>query len=211
MLHNKLCLVLLICCITLLSSCTLRAQKSKPVKFSYYTAVDATEFQSVGIIPFYYAPDIGPSARIIDKTMTAAIRELGSFETSIIQSSLRDQVLGADIQTLSAIDPFTLREIRQVTHVDAIIIGRVAQYDGYDPISIGVECHMVSCTDGRTLWSASAHFDSQRTDIQEDISNWYKRSVGKGNENIGSWELTLHTPKLFCRYVSDRLAASVLF
>ncbi len=194
----------------LTSGCELRHAKAKPTNYSYYTAANTKQFQRIGIIPFYYAEKVGKSASIIDKTMTAAVRELGAFEVSIISEKMRNELFGSEVIALSAIDPYTLREIRQRTHVDAIIIGRVEQYDGYDPISIGVECHMVSCTDAQTMWSASAHFDSRRRDIQDDIKRWYRYAVGKGNETIGGWELTLHTPELFCRYVSDRLAASVL-
>lgn len=194
-----------------LSSCELRQAKAKPVKYSYYTAANATSFQRVAVIPFYYADDVGSSARAIDKTMTAAIRELGVYEVAVITEEMRDELFGTDIPSLSAIDPYKLREIRQRTHVDAIIIGHVQQYDGFDPISIGVECHMVSCTDAQSMWSASGHFDSRRLDIQEDIRSWYRYAVGRGNQTIGGWELTLHTPELFCRYVSDRLAASVLY
>lgn len=204
-------ITLTILCCLLLPSCTLRSGNSKPVQFSYYTAVNVSSFRRIGIIPFYYAQDVGSSAHIIDTSMTAAIRELGMFETTIISKELRDKVLGADVTTLSAIDPFKLRELRQITHVDAIIIGRIEQYDGFDPMSMGLECHMVSCTDARTLWSANAHFDSRRRDVQEDIQKWHRRAVGLGNTSIGGWQLTLHTPQLFTRYVSDRLAASVLF
>ena len=202
---------LMLCAIFCFSGCELRSSKARPVDFSYFTAPHATEYTRVGIIPFYLNSDVGDSAKAIDNAMTAAVRELGVYEVTTISQEIRDELFGSSVPALSAIDPFTLREIRQRTHVDAIIIGHVQQYDGYDPISIGIECHMVSCTDAQSVWSASGHFDGRRRDIQDDMRKWHYYATGKGNQSIGGWELALHTPELFCRYVSDRLAASVLY
>jgi hypothetical protein len=43
--------------------------------------------------------------------------------------------------------------------------------------------------------------------VQREIEHWYGRAITSGN--IAGWKQTLESPKLFTRYVAERLALSI--
>ena len=54
-------------------------------------------------------------------------------------------------------------------------------------------------------------WDSASRAVQDDIKAWQYEKRGSGNEVVGGWKITMSSsPSYFSRYVSDRLAASVL-
>ena len=53
--------------------------------------------------------------------------------------------------------------------------------------------------------------DAGRKQIQDDLRLWYRDSAGGANASVSEWRSALQSPRLFARYVSDRLAASVLW
>jgi hypothetical protein len=68
---------------------------------------------------------------------------------------------------------------------------------------------LVSVADGSVLWSASAHLDSGRSDVQKDLRWWHDHSNGGGLATISGWRLAMTSPSIFSRYVADRLIETI--
>ena len=206
MLRYCLCLLTLI----LVSACSTRDTASDARVFSYYTG-DTNSVNRVVYFPLYYSTRVGRSAERFNDGLAGSFRELGQMEVIIATHLQRDQLLQHDPLEVNHISSENLRSIFQRFNCDAVIIGRIEQYDSYDPISIGLRCKMVSCLDGSVVWSAAGHFDSKRADIQDDIRDWYESTIGINRPSLTGWQGTMQSPTLYARYVSDRLAASFLW
>ena len=178
--------------------------------FSYYTG-DINSVSRVVYFPLYHGTRVGRSAERFDDGLASSFRELGHMEVIVATHMQRDHLLKHDPLEVNHMSSDDLRAIFQAFNCDAVIIGRIEQYDSYDPISIGLRCKMISCLDGAITWSAAGHFDSKRADIQDDIRDWHQATIGKNRPDLTGWQGTMQSPTLYARYVSDRLAASFLW
>lgn len=207
---NRRFSLLLLGILIVMSACQGRGSSGLPTEYPFHTLPMATEPRRVVVVPFYLGDEVGKEAAIMDEAMATALRELGEYEVASIDRKQRDLLFGNPHSKLRNLNTENLRLFRTRYRADALLIGRIDHYDSYDPIAIGVEAHLISCHDGLTLWSAVAHFDSARRDIQEDLEFWYQDVIGTGQNRIGGWQLALQSPRLFARYTSDRLAASII-
>jgi hypothetical protein len=185
-------------------------QRHEPVQreiLSYHTTIEAAHLRRVAVLPFHRAEGIGRSAGAMDENMTAALRELGLHEVLTVSVAERDNLLKRDVIRANRITTDELLALRDALKCDGVLIGRIEQFTSYDPIAIGVTADLVSCLDGSVLWSATGHFDGSRSDVQREVENWYDRAITSGG--IAGWKQTLESPKLFTRYVAERLALSI--
>jgi len=174
---------------------------------SFHTSVEASQLRRVAVLPFHRAEGIGRSASAMDESMTSALRELGLHEVLTVSIAERDLLLKRDVIRANSITTDELLGLRDALKCDGVLIGRIEQFTSYDPLAIGVTADLVSCLDGSVVWSATGHFDGSRSDVQQEIENWYGRAI-KSN-NIAGWRQTLESPKLFTRYVAERLSLSI--
>lgn len=174
---------------------------------SFHTTVEATALRRVAVLPFHRADGVGRSASAMDDSMTAALRELGLHEVLTVSISERDALLKRDVIRSNRITTDELLALRDRLKCDGVLIGRIEQFTSYDPLAIGITADLVSCLDGSVVWSATGHFDGSRGDVQREIEHWYGRAITSGN--IAGWKQTLESPKLFTRYVAERLALSI--
>jgi hypothetical protein len=174
---------------------------------SFHTTIEASQLRRVAVLPFHRADGIGRSAGAMDDSMTSALRELGVHEVLTVSIAERDTLLKRDVIRANRITTDELLALRDALKCDGVLIGRIEQFTSYDPLAIGVTADLVSCLDGSVLWSATGHFDGSRSDVQKEIESWYDRTVISGN--IAGWRQTLESPKLFTRYVAERMALSI--
>lgn len=178
--------------------------------FSYNTAPSLPQISRVVVVPTWLAGDVGRSGRSLDQTMPAAIRDLGRFDVVTTTIAERDALIGVDVLQRGEIPLEALIAVREAYRADALLVLRCDQFSSYDPVSVSVQAAMMSCYDGSRLWQASGLFDGATKTVQQDIRAWYEGARGVALEDIAGWRGTLHSPRLFARYVSDRLAGSVL-
>lgn len=186
------------------------SSRHEPVQreiLSYHTTFEATQLRRVAVLPFHRADGIGRSASAMDESMTSALRELGLHEVLSVSQTERDTLLKRDVIRSNRITTDELLALRDALKCDGVLIGRIEQFTSYDPLAIGVTADLVSCLDGSVLWSATGHFDGSRSDVQKEIENWYDRAIS--SHNIAGWKQTLESPKMFTRYVAERLALSI--
>ncbi len=192
-----------------LAGCWSRKPAEPLARFASHTCPQASEIRRIAVLPLALGDGVGRSAAAIDAAMAASLRELDCYEVVAVDDNRRDALLAHDPVLANGISSGDLLRLRDALQVDGVLLGRVDQFHGYDPLAIGLTLHLVSCIDGTVLWSATGHFDSARGDIQRDIQRWHKGAMGDGQRSITGWKATLSSPTLFCRYVGDRLAASV--
>lgn len=176
--------------------------------FPYHRDTAINETRRVLLLPAFRGTAVGRSARSVDQAMATAWRELGLFEVVRIDDQARDLILAEDVLAGASIASEALRRFRVAYGVDAILVSRIDHLQSYDPVAIGLQAALVDCGDGTVLWSGSGHFDSARHDVQDDIASWYDATIGQANQHIAGWRSTLQSPRLFARYVCDRLAAT---
>ena len=186
-----------------------RAEPVQHETLSSHTSPHAAALRRVAVLPFSLADSVGRSARVMDASMTAALRELGLHEVITVSVVQCEKLLPRDVIQSNHIGTDELLALRDALHCDGVIVGRIEQFDGFDPLSMGVTAALVSCLDGTVTWSATAHFDSRRKDVQDDIQAWYERTAGTNNESIAGWKLTLKSPQMFTRYCAEKLALSI--
>jgi TolB-like protein len=163
----------------------------------------------VAVLPFFCAEGVGRSAGVMGESMAAGLRELGLHEVVLVSPETRDRLIPHDVVMANRMRAEDLLTIRDELRVDAVLLGRVEQFDSFDPIAMGVTCALVSCKDGEVLWSATGHFDGHRQDIQDEVRHWYQRTLSAQANPISGWKVVLQSPKLFSRYIAERLAQSI--
>lgn len=210
--NGRTCWLLILSAALLMSGCRMpffgsRYEEVQHELLSFHTTAEAALLRRVAVLPFHRADGIGRSAGAMDESMTAALRELGLHEVLTVSIAERDALLKRDVIRANRITTDELLALRDQLKCDGVLIGRIEQFTSYDPLAIGVTADLVSCLDGSVLWSATGHFDGSRADVQKEIEHWYDRAVT--SSNIAGWKQTLESPKLFTRYVAERLALSI--
>lgn len=193
-----------------LSSCGSRPLVPDGATFSYHRDPQINSIKRIVIMPFHRANDVGTSAEALDISMSSAWRELGQFEVIGATEEERDQLITEDAFRKRNIDSESLRRVFADFKADAVLIGRIETFNSYDPVVIATEAALVSCLNGAVLWTGGGHFDGARESIQDDIIDWHRDAVGAGNQSVAGWRATLQSPRMFARYVSDRLAVTAL-
>ena len=180
-----------------------------PESVSYRTTARANEPMRVALLPLIGVEGVGRAAHSVDEALLASIRTLGTHEAVPVAQERARQLLPAEAIIGSAIGTEDLLHLRDALRVDAVLIGRIEQFQTYDPVAMGITVHLVSVEDGAVLWSASAHLDSGRTDVQKDLRWWHEHANGGGLSTISGWRLAMSSPSLFSRYVADRLVETI--
>ena len=180
-----------------------------PHSVSYRTTARANEPMRVALLPLVGVDGVGRAAHLVDEALLASIRTLGTHEAVPVAQERARQLLPAEAIIGSAIGTEDLLRLRDALRVDAVLIGRIEQFQTYDPVAMGITVHLVSVADGAVLWSASAHLDSGRKDVQKDLRWWHERANGSGLATISGWRLAMSSPSLFSRYVADRLVETI--
>jgi hypothetical protein len=195
-----------------LAACLLTAcgRPPAPQSISWQTTPAANDPLRIAVLPLVAVAGVGRTANTIDESLLAALRILGKHEVVPVANDRARELLPASAMENSEVSGADLLRLRDALHVDAVVVGRIDQFQSYDPVSLGLTVHLVSVNDGTVLWSATAHLDSGRSDVQNDVRYWYENANGTGNISLTGWRLALSSPTLFSRYVADRLVETLV-
>ncbi len=199
------CLVALLALLPL-AGCT---RPPAPQGLSYQTTAQAGEALRVAVLPFWLGDRVGRTAQGVSDQFAASLRTLGRHEVINVTPERRRTLLPDDALAANRLSTDALVRIREALQVDAVILGRIEQFDSFDPPVLGLTVHLVSCLDGEVLWSATAHLDGGRQDVQDDLQWWNDHQNGDGNRSLAGWRLALSSPATFARYASDRLVETI--
>ncbi|MDA3963595.1 MAG: hypothetical protein PF961_22645 [Planctomycetota bacterium] len=179
-------------------------------QFSFHRDPSIESVRRIVVMPMHRASGVGKTAVAVDLAIPAAWRELGTFEVINATMAERDLLIPDDAFRTRRISAEQLRQVYADFRADAVLLGRIEHLDSFDPVSLSLEIAMISCLDGRVLWSASGNFDGARQAIQKDIEAWFHKAGGRDNASVSGWRSALQSPRVFARYVADRLAVSTL-
>ena len=185
-----------------------RMPVAPPGSVAWHTTPRATEPMRVAVLPFALAEKVGKGASELSSLFAGSLRALGIHETVLVGPE-RAALLSLPDLHEGKLPVDALLAVRDATGCDAVVIGRVEQFDGFHPVSLGASVHLVSCQDGAVLWSAQIQLDGRRQDVQLDIESWWKRNAGDEATAVDGWKSVLSTPRDFCRYAADRLAWTI--
>lgn len=198
---------MLVALVAMLASC---GRPPAPQSISSRTSTRAGEPMRVALLPLVAADGVGRSAHVLDDALIAALRTSGRHEVVPVALERARLLLPPASIEASAISTQDLLRLRDQLRVDAVVLGRVEQFQAFDPVAVGLTVHLVSVEDGAVLWSATAQLDAGRQDVQKDLRWWYDHANGGGNATISGWRLAISSPSLFSRYVADRLVETVV-
>lgn len=194
-----------------LSSCIKRPDKGKEAQeFSQFSGNGIDTVRRIVIMPIYRDSRVSEKALVFQDKLIRSLAELNRFEVLTATIAERDELYADDPLRANRLSETSLRKTREMFGADAVVIGRINHWNSYDPVAIGATLSMVDCRDGKAVWSASGMWDAASRSIQDDLKAWHYDRRGYTNEVVGGWRIALSSPSYFSRYVSDRLAASVL-
>ena len=200
--------VLLVGCAELSRNPFRRMPVAPPGSVAWHTTPRAIEALRVAVLPFALAEKVGKGASELSPSFAGSLRALGIHETVLVGPERAILLTLPDLHA-GKVPVDTLLAVRDATGCDAVVIGRVEQFDGFHPVSLGASLHLISCHDGSVLWSAQMQLDTRRDDVQRDIEGWWKRNSGEQASAVNGWKSVLSTPRDFCRYAADRLAWTI--
>lgn len=180
-------------------------RETPPPYVSWHSSPRAAEPGRVAVLAFWSNDGVGRSAALVADAAAAALRELGLHEVVLVGAERRRALLPDDVLLANHLGADHLLRLRDALHCDAVLLGRVEQFDGYDPIAIGLSMHLISCADGEKLWEATGHLDGGRSEVQEDLRRWWEQSAGRGSTGPAGWRGVLSSPQAFARYATERL------
>ena len=195
-----------------ISGCSPREPKAGPIQTAKFVhpALHSGSIGRIVFMPLEHRDGIGPSARRMDQQFAASWRQSGQFEVIYATIAERDAIFSPDMMSRNHIDSRQLHACRVQYQADAVLLGRIEDWQSYDPVAIGLQAHLISCQDGSVLWSAGGHFDGQHKAVQQELERWYFSTIGREQRNVSSWRTALMSPQLFSRFVSDQLVADAL-
>jgi hypothetical protein len=200
-------LALIALCLVL-AGCQDRAADTPKHAFSWWRGDDIAGVRRVAVLPFLRGPKVGRSAEAVAPAFAAALRDLGAVQ--VVEVDVGDAPgAAADPVLHDEIAAADLLRLRDLYHVDAVLVGRIDHLMSYDPLAMDLSVHLVSCRDGHAVWSGSGSFDGRRADVQADIAAWYHHRQVQEGGTVLDWHGTLQSPGRFARYVADRMAATV--
>lgn len=203
-------LVCITVAIILCAACGNKSAETIPQSFPFYAHPQAQMAKRVIVFPFYQHQKTIETHDTFNFAISQAWRELGHFEVVNLSTADRDSIISTDPLRSGRIVSEDLRKMRQHYQADAVLIGRLEEWQSYDPVAIGLQAYMFDCGEGIPLWTGSGHWDAARADIQKDVQAWHTETIGAGSISINGWRNALQSPRLFSRYVADRLAATVI-
>jgi hypothetical protein len=205
---NGLRIVVVVAACLAASGCLFR-DPPPPTAVSYRTTARAAKPMRVAVLPSTQAAGVSRSALVVDEALAAGLRELARHEVVAIDRATAIRLLPGDPLYANRIDAAALLALRDAVGADAVLVTRVERFTTYDPCSLALTAHLIDCGDGSILWSATAHLDGQRAEVQEDLRLWHDRLQGDALPDVGGWRTDLISPSRFARYACDRMLGTL--
>ena len=192
----------------LLTGC-LQRDPPPPTAVSFRTCDRAVAPARLAVLPVFLAPGVGRGAVVIDEALAAALRELAKHEVVTVDRPTAQRLVPNDPLAANRIDGHALLALRAATGADLVFVSRVERFASYDPCALALTAHLIDCRDGSVLWSATAHLDGARLEVQEDVHLWHHRTAGEALDPVGGWKTVLVSPSRFSRYACDRMIGTI--
>ncbi len=171
------------------------------ISYHKSTEYDSSNIQRVLLLPF--TVESGRD-KVVDEVTEAFLVELQKKSTfEIVKSQEFQDILSQqkDVWSRGLIKPETIVEAKNRYKVDAIIIGKITQYQPYEPPVLGIKIGMFSARSGNIMWSTDAIFDSSEASVIQLLKTYYKKTYQK-KQSLYDWKIILLSMKRYARFVA---------
>ncbi len=149
--------------------------------------------------------------KITDEVTEAFSIELQrSAKFDIIEAQEFQDILSQqkDIWNRGLIRAETIVEAKKRYKVDAIIFGKITQYQPYEPPILGIKIGMFSTQSGNIMWSADAIFDSSQATVIKLLKSYHKKEY-KRKQSLYDWNLIMLSMKRYSQFVAYHMIATL--
>ncbi len=149
--------------------------------------------------------------KITDEVTEAFSIELQrSAKFSIVEATEFQDILSQqkDIWNRGLIRAETIVEAKKRYKVDAIIFGKITQYQPYEPPILGIKIGMFSAKSGNIMWSADAIFDSSQASVIKLLKSYHKKEY-KRKQSLYDWNLIMLSMKRYSQFVAYHMIATL--
>ncbi|MBN1818891.1 MAG: hypothetical protein JW828_16125 [Sedimentisphaerales bacterium] len=108
-------------------------------------------------------------------------------------------------------ESFSLEQMRQIRHslnADAIVLGRVGDYQPYPHLLIGLHLKMLDLRNGHLVWGMEQIWDSSDKTVQQRMKAYHQNQLGKSFEPL-YWQMLTTSPKAFHKFVSYEVSQTL--
>ncbi len=113
-----------------------------------------------------------------------------------------------DIWNRGLIRAETIVEAKKRYKVDAIIFGKITQYQPYEPPILGIKIGMFSAKSGNIMWSADAIFDSSQASVIKLLKSYHKKQYQR-KQSLYDWNLIMLSMKRYSQFVAYHIIATL--
>ncbi|MBN1125648.1 MAG: hypothetical protein JXA82_11615 [Sedimentisphaerales bacterium] len=199
--------VILALSILVLSGCTI-VNPIVPETGHYYINPQA-DFSSIGKVVVFesishsgYA-DLG---RDLADSVCRALQKKHLFNVVVLEKTNPAwSALSLDQET------FTLEQMRQIRHTlnaDAIVLGKIVDYQPYPHLLVGLNLKMLDLRDGHLVWGMEQVWDSSDKTIQLRMKSYYQNQLSQRFEPL-NWQMLVTSPIAFHKFVSYEIAQTL--
>lgn len=146
-------------------------------------------------------------AEDLTDALAQALQECGLFRVDIISRN-SSQLDGLPIDKL---EPFTISELSKIAaqlRCDAVLIGRVKQFQPFPRMQISVLLRLIDLRDGQLVWGVDEKWNSTDLVVEKRIK-WYFGNRMRSGYEPATWELVTRSPMQFCRFVAFEIGGTL--
>ena len=173
------------------------------------TSPGAAQIRTVGIVPFDAGAAPDRVALELAEVFAAQLQHLGQIRMMVLRDDAGRLIPPPGLEEGSPPTVQGLIRARRELGVDAVVYGRVTQYQPYGPPVLGLDVRMVSCKTGDTLWVASGVFDSSRPDVFGRFEEYCRTQVADGSA-AATGKVALKSPRHYAQFASYEIASTLV-
>lgn len=146
----------------------------------------------------------------VDVTEAFSIELQRSAKFDIVEAQGFQDILSQqkDIWTRGLIRAETIVEAKKRYKVDAIIFGKITQYQPYEPPILGIKIGMFSAKSGNIMWTADAIFDSSQASVIKLLKSYHRKQYQR-KQSLYEWNIIMLSMKRYAQFVAYHMIATL--
>ncbi len=187
---------------------TFYTKKFDSVSYHKTEEYNNTSLQRVLLLPLTIESNRDKVTEEVTEAFAIELQRSAKF--SVIEAQEFQDVLSQqkDIWNRGLIRAETIVEAKKRYKVDAIIFGKITQYQPYEPPILGIKIGMFSAKSGNIMWSADAIFDSSQASVVKLLKSYHKKEY-KRKQSLYDWNLIMLSMKRYSQFVAYHIIATL--
>ena len=187
----------------------LGCQPTQPPPIGYY-ASEPYEFLPIKTVTFI-GLDADEKLKLQISDMTVALfqaiqaRKLFKFDLIPVDDDLCKDL---DLENRGALTIEQLGLMRQVLGTDAVLFGRIENYQPFPRMQLGLTLRLLDLKNGKLLWGVDHTWNTADQRLEYRIQSYYYDELRSGYGPV-EWRLALVSPKAFFRFVAFETAETL--